>query len=105
MLPDYPPAAAGRGSYRYCLGEHGLAELLRQGLGCKHIHGHAQQLQQLVPDRTDVQQGCFRGGVDEQIQIAIFGIATMNHRPENPRVAGTMNLHHPADGFTVRGKG
>lgn len=57
-----------------------------------------------MPDRADVQKGRFRCGIDEQIQIAILGVATMSHRTKNARVAGTMSLHNPTDGFTVRGK-
>jgi len=87
------------------LRKHHFPELFGQRFRGQDVHRHTEQLQQFVPDRADVQQGGFRRGVDQYVEVALFGIVAMDDRAENPRITGTVRLHHPADGFTMRGQG
>ena len=49
-----PPAAVAPGSHGHCLAQHLVPKAGGQAVGGEHIHLHAQQLLQFIPDRANV---------------------------------------------------
>jgi hypothetical protein len=66
---------------------------------------HTQQLQQFMPDRTNVKHGCLGGRVNQDVQITAFLVVAMKHRAENSGLASAVPQHHPANRCAVSFKG
>jgi hypothetical protein len=66
---------------------------------------HIQQLQQFMPDRTNVKHGCLGGRVNQDVQIAAFLVIAIKHLAENSGLAGAVPQHHAANRCAVSFKG
>ena len=58
-----------------------------QAVGREHIHLHAQQLLQFKPDRANVHQRGLRGGLHQQIEVAVGRVVSMQRRAKHPHTA------------------
>ncbi|MBK8121821.1 MAG: hypothetical protein IPK39_23795 [Sulfuritalea sp.] len=66
---------------------------------------HAQQLPQLVPDGSDIEQCRIRRGVDQDVEVAALGVIAVNDRAADTRVARMMRLNNATDGCATTSKG
>jgi hypothetical protein len=66
---------------------------------------HTQQLQQLMPDRTNVKHGCLGRRINQDVQVAAFLVFAMKHRAENSGIAGAVPQHYAANRSAVGFKG
>lgn len=91
---------AGRcchGLHRNRFGKQHFPDLLGKYIWRQHAHRHAEQLQQLMTDSSDVEQDCLRGRIDQYVEVALFGIVAMDDRAENARITSAVSLYHPTD--------
>ena len=76
-----------------------------QAVGREHIHLHAQQLLQFKPDRANVHQRGLRGGLHQQVEIAVGRVIPMQRRAKHPHAAHAVAQCDLADLRAVEGKG
>jgi hypothetical protein len=75
-VPGNPSGVACLGSYRHRFGKYGCSKRVRQRLGRQYIDRHAEYLQQLMPDCTDIEQRGFRRRVNEDIQRSLSSVSS-----------------------------
>ena len=98
-------AAGDRGSYGAGFSENSRAVFFWQPAGCQHIHAHAQDLPQFHANGTDVKERRLWRWVNEDVEVAVFCVAPVEHRAEHASIACTVGLHHRANSCAVCMKG
>jgi hypothetical protein len=101
-VPGSPPGVAGLCSHRDCLSQYCSTEFFGQRPWRQDVNWDTEQLQQLVPDRADVEQRGFRCGIDQHIEVAAFLVTSLCDRAENTRIARAVSFHDTANGRAVR---
>lgn len=66
-------------SYGLGCGKNLGAKAVGKGLGSEHVDGYAQEYAQFMTDGADVEQGGFWSGVDEDVQVAVIRIQTVQY--------------------------
>jgi hypothetical protein len=66
--------------------EHGAADFVGQRIRRQDIYRHVEKLSQFALDRTNVEKGCLRRRIDEDIQITVLSVPACGDRPEHPRI-------------------
>ncbi len=79
-------------SYRLRFSDDLGPESLGQSIWREYVYSDAQQLQQFVPDGTNVKQCCFGRWVDQYVQVAALQVIAVENGTENPRILGTVPL-------------
>ena len=54
-----------------------------------------------MPDRANVEKGGIRGGVNQDVQVAVFGVVAAEDRTEDASITGTVGFHYAPDFLSV----
>ncbi len=99
------PTKADLGSYTLGFCQDLVAEAVRQCLGREYINFYAQQTFQFSPDCANVEKCRFWSGVNQNIEVTVLSVSSMDHRAENPGVQGVMALDDLDDRSAVTFEG
>src|SRR5579863_1622333 len=88
-------------SYRRSFRENAVSEFVRQCVGRKDVHLHAQQFRQFVIDRADIEQTRFPGRIDKNVDVALVGVLAARDRAEDARIRRAVGGDNGADRFTM----
>jgi hypothetical protein len=89
-------------SHRDSLGQNGGTKFFRQWPWRQDVNWNAEQFQQRVPDRADVEHRGLRRGINQDIEVAAFHAASLCDGTENTGIARVVCFHDSANGGAVR---
>jgi hypothetical protein len=84
-------------SYRHRFTENLISEFFGQITGCQNIDRNAQGFFQFNLDGPQVQQGGTRQRVNQQVQVAGFGVFSANDRAKDTKVLRPMKERNASD--------
>jgi len=88
-------------SYRFGFGEHALTQCATQRPGCGHANRDTHQPFEFQLNCRDIEQTGDTGCVDQNIEVALFGIFSAGNRSEYPWVSRLVRVHDAPDGGAV----
>lgn len=93
--------SGARHSYGPCLPQDTCTHPFREVAGRQYIDSDSKQLFKLDLKAAQIEQGCSRQGINQQVQIAAFVVFIAQNGAEYPRVAGAKAARRLTDRITV----
>jgi len=89
-------------SYGQGLRDDLVAQAYVERPGREYVNRHAKQRSQLVANLSNVEDGRFGCGIDQNIEIASLGIVPAQYRSEDTGIAGAARLDDAANLLAVQ---
>jgi hypothetical protein len=83
--------------YRSSFGNNPISQTFVEPIGGNNIHRDAEEVPKLTSYGPDIEQRCLRCGVDQKVEIALFGVLPMEDGSEDARICRTARCNDPAN--------
>ena len=105
VIASTQPFGPGPVSYRASLAQNASAIGFRQRERGEHVDRDAHEVFEAPLDAGEVHETRFRGGIDEEIEVAAFGVFAVENRSEDTRIAAPMIGDDAANFFAMARQG